>query len=1083
MAAHRHASLLSLVFCGLLLAQSVGAQATAPSATPVAPPATRGGIPAQPAEKRRGTQVLTAGTAQPADAPAFDLRAMIARRQAGELMPNLNPQPRAADKATGPPQQPKIDRKQETDPAAITTSAGTLLAEVAADPAGNADLAGRPLPQAEPATTAGAIGQCRQAIENPALDGTTNWGLIDGVAIDTAAYSSAPNAFVMIDDKDDGTIAPYGDVDRFGQIITVPPDTGSLLFEFQIAYLASSLQNNTSDTLKYELWSVDNENGLVDLLAAGEPETYTDNGWHYVSDYVTRDTLPGVFAAIAQNGHRVAIVFSGYGDGLAPNRDVSIDDIYVTLCPQPGTISGQWTHSRNPAAPRTDALTLLTYVQQNADGSETVTPVDVVYPDASGRYSFANVTPLTPTADDDAYQIWYFNDGLDATRIGYWGTQRIGSFAAGENTAPVSLQIDISDIDYARPVAPNDPDNPNVARIPTHGQQATIPTRFDWSTFDDEWYELCIYNIEDPDREVCSVGFGDDTLEAPPRGIFLTDGDPEKNIPPNGTPDFFENAPNFFAYDRTYAWYVNIRLDDGTVASDEDVGASFGANEITFVRTIAAPPAPPIAETRALPAGSGTKDWTLMVYLAGDNDLGGSEPGIAPDSQLQAHFRDLARLAPRYPNINIVVLADFYDANGTRFCHMRPSGGPDCVQMGELDTASPATLTNFIRDARTNFPATRTMLIITDHGHALGGVAADDTNNPQNLTESISPDELQRALAAAAIGPDNKLDVLFFYTCLMGGLEVANDMSPYAHYMAAGVDTLWMLSMYPYLLPVFATPAASDPANVATAIVASYQTMTTARLPRAYASIAAYDLRKAPAVAAAMSALGSALQTGITSSAVGGAIDAIRIGNLPDGSDAVQVYDSSPPTGDPTTDFTHDPIADAFVDLRHLATRIDTSPDPLINPSMRAAARGVLAALGTIGAGGLVIASYQKTGDNGAGRQLGFANASGLFVFFPNGAGDGAQNTLRASYIGIGGTGGQYGSFNTGAWDDYVNDFASFSPVVARAPGRIARGPGRIARGPGRIARGIRPTAIVIAAPQESLLRYPVFVPRVSGGR
>jgi hypothetical protein len=406
-------------------------------------------------------------------------------------------------------------------------------------------------------------------------------------------------------------------------------------------------------------------------------------------------------------------------------------------------------------------------------------------------------------------------------------------------------------------------------------------------------------------------------------------------------------------------------------------------------------------------------------------------------SNLQGQWASLKALAARYPNINLVTLTDFYGNTGTQFCYLRPVGAPQCQELGEKNTADPATLADFVKRSLQLYPAAHTMLVISDHGHSIAGVATDETtaNAP-----SMAPDQIRQALTNAGLGGATKLDILFYNTCLMGGFEVAFDASTYARYMVASPDLVWVLNLYDRMLPVLSS---SDPRAVAAGIVNAYGQSVDAIIPGSYRTMAAYDLARAGAVNTALSALGQAMNANLAGSRA--AIAAIRT--------QAQVYDSS---GNDLLDQVLDTSGvrvvaqeeDGIVDLRHLATLLKNSANPALAPAIKNAANGLLTALGggTTGQPAFVIASQLKTGEGDGGAPKTFvAGAAGLGIFFPNGERFGGQLTLADAYL----YQGLYAQLNAGTqWDDFLRSYLS---------GAIAQGRGGVVRGRGGVVRGGRP--------------------------
>ena len=96
----------------------------------------------------------------------------------------------------------------------------------------------------------------------------------------------------------------------------------------------------------------------------------------------------------------------------------------------------------------------------------------------------------------------------------------------------------------------------------------------------------------------------------------------------------------------------------------------------------------------------------------------------------------------------------------------------------------PETLSGFLQYGMENYPARDYALILWDHGGGpMEGVCWDELFSMDHLSLS----ELTEALEASAL--PGKLRWIGFDACLMGSVEVAEAVSPYADYMIASQET------------------------------------------------------------------------------------------------------------------------------------------------------------------------------------------------------------------------------------------------------------------------------------------------------
>jgi hypothetical protein len=180
------------------------------------------------------------------------------------------------------------------------------------------------------------------------------------------------------------------------------------------------------------------------------------------------------------------------------------------------------------------------------------------------------------------------------------------------------------------------------------------------------------------------------------------------------------------------------------------------------------------AGSAAAPAAG---SWTLLVYVAADNDL--ERFAVQDINEMEA--------AAARAGFNIAVLVDRhpgYDATNGNWSDTRRglivsdsnrlTISSPLQSIGEIDTGAPANLTSFINWGVQTLPAQRVGLIIWNHGSGpIGGSAIDESSNNSLLTNA----EVRQAITAS-----NRplLDLLAFDACLMAGVEVASELASVA---------------------------------------------------------------------------------------------------------------------------------------------------------------------------------------------------------------------------------------------------------------------------------------------------------------
>jgi hypothetical protein len=110
--------------------------------------------------------------------------------------------------------------------------------------------------------------------------------------------------------------------------------------------------------------------------------------------------------------------------------------------------------------------------------------------------------------------------------------------------------------------------------------------------------------------------------------------------------------------------------------------------------------------------------------------------------------------------------------------------------LGEIDTADPASLADFIRWGVKTYPAAHYMLVLWDHGGGWQGFGVDET-----LPSSANSDMMGLLKIQAGVSNGlqqaglSKFDIIGFDACLMASLEVAETLKPYSNYLLASEET------------------------------------------------------------------------------------------------------------------------------------------------------------------------------------------------------------------------------------------------------------------------------------------------------
>lgn len=223
----------------------------------------------------------------------------------------------------------------------------------------------------------------------------------------------------------------------------------------------------------------------------------------------------------------------------------------------------------------------------------------------------------------------------------------------------------------------------------------------------------------------------------------------------------------------------------GIIAGGSNNSSNSGEGNVISPSLTIPPPAIPIRE---LPEDA--IDWTILVYLDGDNNL---EADAIDD------FLEMARVGSS-ERVQIVVQLDrirspetwdderYNNWEGTlRFrveAGMEPTPDNAVADLGETNMGDPATLTDFLIWGIESYPARRYAIILWDHGASWLGIASDDTDNDVlNLPEISSA--FQTALSRTQIGG---FELIGFDACLMAQIDVLQTVAPYGRVAVASAE-------------------------------------------------------------------------------------------------------------------------------------------------------------------------------------------------------------------------------------------------------------------------------------------------------
>lgn len=431
---------------------------------------------------------------------------------------------------------------------------------------------------------------------------------------------------------------------------------------------------------------------------------------------------------------------------------------------------------------------------------------------------------------------------------------------------------------------------------------------------------------------------------------------------------------------------------------------------------------------------SATGSWTLMYYLAVDNDT---------ETGLSTQLLRLAKAQQAVSGVNIVALADGNRCWGSSTCQSGPNSRyyrfqdglpqislpPDCqsVNMCELNTGSPSTLREFVQWSQANAPADRYALIIYGHGSGVSGLALDQKNKEY---DGGDPDLDQLSLAEVRQALDGliKLDVLFAYACLMATIEAGYEWRSIAEYYVASEQLMWGESVGDTPLDWFVSggvkssytiPAMTDSteaSDLAKAMAMAYKAYAESRFRPATVSVA--RLAYAQAVYDKVTLFAQQLREVMASARTPLENEVIKGGEL-------TFFDSN--------DNGLQDLGDELIDLSHFASLVmDKIGDD--NPGIRLSATEVMAAIDEY-----II--YNNTGSAFFPRIYDHSQARGVSVFFPQRS----RSFYRQGYlmfcdgtiwfVNVSNTPQELAQTSSGGWGRMVVDYVqSVNPTTVDDP-------------------------------------------------
>jgi len=181
------------------------------------------------------------------------------------------------------------------------------------------------------------------------------------------------------------------------------------------------------------------------------------------------------------------------------------------------------------------------------------------------------------------------------------------------------------------------------------------------------------------------------------------------------------------------------------------------------------------------------KPWTVLAYFAGDCNIEDNIMEEILEMQEVGSSKEMNLLVQVDRGENAEIARYGGSKGAVRYYLQKPEdpkklSSPELASLGEVNSAHPMVLKDFLSWGMKNFPAKNYLIIASGHGSGIGGMLTDD-----NYPENISLPELNSALSVAekeaGVSPNRVLVDL--QSCLMGQVETAYQLKDSASYLLA----------------------------------------------------------------------------------------------------------------------------------------------------------------------------------------------------------------------------------------------------------------------------------------------------------
>jgi hypothetical protein len=209
------------------------------------------------------------------------------------------------------------------------------------------------------------------------------------------------------------------------------------------------------------------------------------------------------------------------------------------------------------------------------------------------------------------------------------------------------------------------------------------------------------------------------------------------------------------------------------------------------------------------------EDWTIMVYMAGDNSL---------SSYVDENLKSMMKIGSK-DNLDIIALADKSGNQDSKLYYVMknklvelPLHNIYISGLNEVDTGNPQTLLTFVNYSMHTYPSKNIMLIMWGHGNGWQGLSEDKGGSQLTMNEFRNA---LRNIVKANNG--NKLNIIGFDACAMATIEGFYEVAEYAKYLISSEkkepDMGWP---YEKIFKGLASGSPNSPKDVSKFVVSEY---------------------------------------------------------------------------------------------------------------------------------------------------------------------------------------------------------------------------------------------------------------------